>query len=90
MQVSLISVSVCSGVEIASHGGHCPVNVVNVRLIETKLYTKYMGSRTRVVKIGQNVRQLAHYFQTLSVCSSIYLSLINSLFASLQYVYEDR
>ena len=22
----------------------------------TKLYTKYMGSRTRVVKIGQNVR----------------------------------
>ena len=29
-----------------------------------KLYTKYMGSRTRVVKIDQNVWQLAHYFHT--------------------------
>ena len=38
------------GVETASHAGHCPINLV------TKLYTKYMRSRIRVVKIGQNVR----------------------------------
>ena len=44
-----------SGVETASHTGHCPINLVNVWYIETKLYTKYMGTRARVMKIGQNV-----------------------------------
>ena len=41
--------------ETASHAGHCPINLVNVRYIETELHTKYMGSRTTVMKIGQNV-----------------------------------
>ena len=27
--------------------------------METELYTKYIGSRTKVVKISENVRQLA-------------------------------
>ena len=39
-------------------------NLVNVWYIETERYTKYMESRTKVVKISQNVRQLAHYFHT--------------------------
>ena len=33
-------------------------------VIETDLYTKYMRSRARLVKIGQKVRQLAQYFHT--------------------------
>ena len=52
----------CNGMETASHAGHCLINLVNVRESETELYTKYIGSRTRVMKIGQNVQQLAHYF----------------------------
>ena len=32
-----------------------------------------MGSRTRVVKIGQNIRQLAHYFQTPDTHSSLFM-----------------
>ena len=55
---------IVSGVETASHAGHCPINLVNVRYNETELYTKYTGSRTRVAKIGQNVRQLAQCFHT--------------------------
>ena len=46
------SIPSSSGVETTSHVGHCPINVVNVWYIVTKLYTKYMGSRTRM---GQNV-----------------------------------
>ena len=42
----------------------CFDNVVNVRYIEIKLYTKFMGSRTRAMKIAQNVWQLAHSFHT--------------------------
>ena len=53
-----------SGVETASHAGHCPINILNVWQIETKLYTKYIESRTRVMKIGQNVQQLAQCFHT--------------------------
>ena len=45
-----------NGVETASHAGHCPINLVNVRKIETELYTKDEETRTRVMKIGQNVR----------------------------------
>ena len=40
----------------ASHAGLCLINVANVRKIETKLYTKYMGRRTTVVEIGQNIQ----------------------------------
>ena len=50
------------GVETASHAGHCPINLVWEN--ETELYTKYMGSRTTVAKIGQNVPQLAQCFHT--------------------------
>ena len=40
-----------SDVETASHAGYCLINLVNI------------GSR-RVMKIHQNVWQLAHYFHT--------------------------
>ena len=43
---------------LSNKSSECP-------LIETALYTNYMGSRTRVLKIGQNV---AHYFHT-PVCT---------------------
>ena len=64
MTIHLCSMGMSRGVETASHAGHCPINLVNVREIKTELYTKYMGSRTRVVKTSQDVRQLAHYFHT--------------------------
>ena len=55
IQYTCSHVRMCSGMETASHAGHCLINLVNVRQSETKLYTKYMGSRPRVVKIGKNV-----------------------------------
>ena len=53
-------------VETVSHVGNCLINLIGK--VETKLYTKYMGSKTKVEKIGQNVWQLAPYFHT-PVCS---------------------
>ena len=44
--------STYSGVETASHVAHCLINVVNWNWTAYKVYE----NRTRVVKIGQNVR----------------------------------
>ena len=41
-----------SGVETANHTGHCPIKLVDWNQPVYKVY----GSRTRVVKIGNNVR----------------------------------
>ena len=40
-------IGIASIVETASHAGHCPINLVNVRYIETELYTQYMGEQDK-------------------------------------------
>ena len=46
-------VDAASGMETASHAGHCPINLVNVRYIETKLYREQDKSDE---KISQKVQ----------------------------------
>ena len=56
---------------------------MSIQWIETELCTKYMGSKTRVVKINQIVQQFAQYFhnsQKVHVCLVIVIQLPMSNF----------
>ena len=53
--------------QTASHARHCSITLSECPVTLKLTVYRRMGSRTRVMKIGQNVQQLAEYFYKYNI-----------------------